>query len=103
MAGIEQRLTKLENVAVTLPPDGAYLLHQISLLPESERDTWWKARTEAELEAMVLQDSRITCLDFDRLTEAELEQLCELNGAELDAFWAELRAMKPDYFTKGKQ
>lgn len=102
MATTKTRLAALETRAARLPPDGASLLRACNRLPESEQDAWWAARTEAELEAVIQTGAGVDYLDFDKLTETELEFIAfaDVTASEYEQWLAELRRTRPGVFIK---
>lgn len=100
----QTRLSKLETQAATLPPDGAYLGSVYERLAESERGAWWDARTDAEIEAIAQTDPKCAGLNFDRLTENELQFIADTDdSAKFDEWIAQLRITKPDCFSEAKR
>ena len=103
------RLMKLETVARNqLPPHGESLFAAWNRLASgAEQEAWLRSLTDAELRALCDSDfsksSALEGLDWDKLTEADLETIANGTESEL-AEWADRqRIEKPHYFTKGKQ
>lgn len=96
------RIIQLEKSAASLPPNGHALLRKLERLPEHERAGLWAQMTDAELEAVANTDPHCDGLDWSKLADSELQYIAEeTNPAALDAWFAQLRTLKPDYFTKG--
>lgn len=106
----QKRLATLETAARNqLPPDGGSLTAAWNRLgSEAERQVWLRGLNDDELLALCEDDSccngtPLAGLDWDKLTEDELELIATSTESEI-AEWADRqRAERPHYFTKSNQ
>lgn len=103
MATQKTRLTRLEANAATLPPNVHFLNEQYArLTTDAERDAWYRERTDAELiaicEGVPGDGSPSAGLDWDKLTDAELQTIADGNATP--EWWEQLRESKPHYFSR---
>lgn len=102
MATQKTRLTRLEAQATALPPNVHYLCEQFARFTnEAERQAWIKNLTDKELILLtenLPEDPLSSGLDWDKLTDAELQTIADGNATP--EWWEQLRENKPHYFSR---
>ena len=77
---IQTRISKLEEVASSLPPDGAAILARLERMTVKEGEAYIKQMTDEELEAAEMVGVDHGELDVTKLTDEELERIA--NGED---------------------